>query len=75
MDVASSLELLEELVLVGIECLVKMGLDIVVEGREAVELGVKGDDLGSKVDVDLGTKFGAVGLSLFVLLIVMVADG
>lgn len=72
---ASSLELLEELVLVGIECLVKMGLDIVVKGREAVELGVKGDDLGSKVDVDLGTKFGAVGLSLFVLLIVMVADG
>ena len=70
LDATLSLELLDELVLVGMECLVKMGLEVLVAGSKVA--GVNGDDLGSKLE-DLGTKSGAEGFSL--LLRVMVADG
>jgi hypothetical protein len=65
-DEGLSLELLGELVLVGMLCFVKMGLDEEVDvGREIVEFGVNTEDLGSRIN--LGTKFAAVGFSLVLL--------
>lgn len=69
--VGLSLELLGELVLVGMECLVKMGPGVVAVGRRVVALGVNSEHLGSKLR-DFGTKLAADGFSLFVLIVTVV---
>lgn len=66
-DVGFSCELLGELVLVGIECLVKMGgLDTLMWGRN----GESAEEFGSTV-TDFGTKLAAAGFSLAVMVTVL----
>lgn len=62
----SSLELFGELVLVGMECLEKMGLDVFA--KEALVPGANAEEVGFKV-TDFGTKLAAVGFSLLAAMV------